>query len=477
MSDTTTIVWFREDLRVHDNRVLLDAVEAGEEVLPVYSFDPREFDTGMFDLPRVGPYRARFLVESVADLRESLRERGGDLLVREGNPEDVLPVLAAAHDVETVFYHTKPATEEKGVETAVTDALDTEGVETRSVWGKTLYHIEDLPTSVYGMDDTFTPWRKSVERNASIRDGVPTPDDVPTPETDAGEIPSPADLGIEPREPDERGVLPFEGGETAGRERIARYFWEEDRLRGYKETRNGLLGPDFSSKLSAWLTHGCLSPRYVFEEVKRYEAERVSNESTYWLLFELIWRDFHTFQFEKYGADFFSSGGIQGGNPEWREDRTAFERWANGETGVPFVDANMRELNETGYMSNRGRQNVASFLADWLELDWRMGAAYFEAKLVDYDVCSNWGNWAYQAGVGNDSRNNYFNVVSQGERYDPGGEYVRHWIPELAGLGENIHDPWTLREDEQATLSAEPDEEYPGPMIDMDAAHERLRNR
>jgi deoxyribodipyrimidine photo-lyase len=128
-------------------------------------------------------------------------------------------------------------------------------------------------------------------------------------------------------------------------------------------------------------------------------------------------------------------------------------------------------------MSNRGRQNVASFLADWLELDWRMGAAYFEAKLVDYDVCSNWGNWAYQAGVGNDSRNNYFNVVKQGKRYDPEGEYVRHWIPELADVDQAIHDPWTLRENGQATLGAEPGSEYPDPMIDMGAAHERLRNR
>jgi deoxyribodipyrimidine photo-lyase len=477
MSDTTTLVWFREDLRVHDNRALVEAIEAGEDVLPVYSFDPREFDRGMFDFPKIGPYRARFLAESVADLRESLRERGGDLLVREGKPEEVVPSLAAEYDVETVFHHTKPATEEKAVEGAVTDALNDEGVETRSFWGKTLYHIEDLPTSVYSMDDTFTPWRKSVERNASIRDEVPTPEEVPVPESDSGEMPSLTDLGVEPREPDERGVLPFEGGESAGRERTARYFWAEDRLREYKETRNGLLGPDFSSKLSAWLTHGCLSPRYVFDEVKRYESERVSNESTYWLLFELIWRDFHTFQFEKYGADFFAPGGIQGGDPDWREDREAFERWAGGETGVPFVDANMRELNETGYMSNRGRQNVASFLADWLEIDWRMGAAYFEAKLVDYDVCSNWGNWAYQAGVGNDSRNNYFNVVKQGKRYDPGGEYVRFWLPELDGLGENVHEPWALREEEQATLDADPENGYPRPMIDMDAAHRRLKNR
>ena len=480
MSDNatdTTLVWFREDLRVHDNEALVDAVEAGEEILPVYSFDPREFDTGMFDLPKTGPYRTRFVAESVADLRESLRERGGDLLVRRGEPEEIVPALAAEYDVETVFYHTFPATEEQAVESAVTDALDAEGVESRSRWGKTLYHVEDLPTSVHGIDDTFTPWRKSVERNATIRDQLSTPDTISTPDADPGEIPSPADLGVEPRETDDRGVLSFEGGEHAGTKRVARYLFEEDRLREYKETRNGLLGSGYSSKLSAWLTHGCLSPRYVFDEVKRYESERVSNESTYWLLFELMWRDFNTFQLLKYGDDFFASGGIQGKEVDWRDDREDFERWARGETGVPFVDANMRELNETGYMSNRGRQNVASFLADWLEIDWRMGAAYFEAKLVDYDVCSNWGNWAYQAGVGNDSRNRYFNVVKQAKRYDSDGEYVRHWVPELADLGERIHEPWTLRDDAQATLDGGPDEGYPRPMIDMDAAHERLRNR
>lgn len=138
-----------------------------------------------------------------------------------------------------------------------------------------------------------------------------------------------------------------------------------------------------------------------------------------------------TVQFEKHGSAFFTPGGIQASTPEWRQDRAAFERWARGETGVPFVDANMRELDVTGYMSNRGCQNVASFLADWLRLDWRMGAASFEATLLDYDIYSNWGNWAYQVGIGNDSRDRYFNVVKQAKRYDPEGEHIRRWVPEL----------------------------------------------
>jgi deoxyribodipyrimidine photo-lyase len=476
MSGDTTLVWFREDLRVHDNAALAEAAENGS-VLPVYCFDPRQFDTGMFDLPKTGPHRTRFLVESVRDLRESMRQRGGDLLIRRGDPETVLPDLASAHDVDRVYHHRTPATEEKAVAAAVAEAFDELTVETRSFWAKTLYHVTDLPDPIHAIDDTFTAWRKSVEDVAPVRDPIPTPEPLAVPDADPGEIPSPSDLGIEERPPDDRGVLPFAGGETAGRERVETYLWDEDRLREYKETRNGLLGADYSSKFSAWLSLGCLSPRYIHEETKRYETERVSNESTYWLVFELLWRDFMTFQFEKYGGEFFTPGSIQGDDPDWRTDSDAFERWACGETGVPFVDANMRELNETGYMSNRGRQNVASFLADWLELDWRLGAAYFEARLVDYDVCSNWGNWAYQAGVGNDSRDNYFNVPKQAKRYDPDGEYVRHWVPELDELGEATHEPWTLRETDQATLGESPANDYPAPMIDMDAAHQRLKNR
>jgi len=214
----------------------------------------------------------------------------------------------------------------------------------------------------------------------------------------------------------------------------------------------------------------------VYEEVQRYEDERVSNEDTYWLVFELLWRDFFQFQFLKHGADLFTRSGIRGVEKRWREDREAFRRWADGETGVPFVDANMRELNATGYMSNRGRQNVASFLADFLEIDWRMGAAYFESRLVDYDVCSNWGNWAYQAGVGNDSRDNYFYVPGQAERYDPEAEYVKHWIPELDPLPpEYAHHPWRMSDAEQAEYGVQLGLDYPAPTTDPDERYDEMR--
>jgi deoxyribodipyrimidine photo-lyase len=470
----TAVVWFRDDLRLTDNPTLTDAVGAADHVVPLYVFDPRWRGETQYDTRKRGSHRTRFRRESVADLRGGLRERGGDLLVRDGAAESVVPDIAAAVDADAVFAQTKPATEEIQAEYAVRGALP-DAVDVRRRWTHTLYHITDLPTRYDRIDDTFTPWRKEVEGGAVVRDPVAPSETVSLPEgtvgdLGAGEIPSLDALGVESPPEDDRAVLPFEGGERAGKRRVESYLWAGDHLREYKETRNGLLGADYSSKFSPWLAAGCLSPRWIHDEVRRYERERVENEDTYWLLFELLWRDFFQFQFVKHGGDFFTREGIRGVEKRWERDREAFERWAAAETGVPFVDANMRELDRTGYMSNRGRQNVASFLADALRIDWRWGAAHFEERLVDYDAPSNWGNWAYQAGVGNDSRDNHFDVLSQAEYYDDDAAYVTTWLPELDGLPpEYAHRPWRMDQDEQAKYGVELGIDYPEPMLDVEA--------
>jgi len=473
---STAIVWFRDDLRVTDNPTLFDALALDDDVVPVYVSDPRDRGETRYGTGKLGPHRARFRRESLLDLRSSLRERGGELLVREGHPETVVPDLVDRVDAGAVYAQTKPATEELAVEYRVRDALP-DGVTLERRWTHTLYHITDLPTPYDRIDDTFTPWRKEVEGAVSVRDPVATPDAVPTPDLglDAGDVPTLSDLGVEGSPDDDRAVLSFEGGESAGKRRLTEYVWAGDHLRAYKQTRNGMLGADYSSKFSPWLAAGCLSPRWIHREVERYEDERVENEDTYWLVFELLWRDFFQFQFVKHGADFFSPTGIRDVERQWDRDRESFCRWADGRTGVPFVDANMRELNRTGYMSNRGRQNVASFLADALGVDWRWGAAYFEERLVDYDVASNWGNWAYQAGVGNDSRDNHFNVLSQADYYDGDAEYVTTWLPELDGLpAEDAHRPWRMSADEQAAHGVELGIDYPRPMIDVEARYDEL---
>ena len=474
----TAVVWFRDDLRVDDNPTLVDAVAAADRVVPVYVADPRRRGETQYGTDKRGPIRTRFRRESLFDLREALRERGGELLVRTGRVETVIPKLVEEVDAAAVYAQTKPATEELQRESAVRESLPEEVAFERR-WTHTLYHLDDLPTPYDRINDTFTPWRRDVEQGTAVREPVDAPETVPLSalDVDPGEIPALTTVDDEPPS-DDRAVLRFEGGESAGKQRLEEYIWEGDHLREYKQTRNGMLGTDYSSKFSAWLAAGCLSPRWIHQEVQRYEAERVSNEDTYWLVFELLWRDYFQFQFLKHGGDFFTPTGIRDVDKQWDRDRQTFRRWADGETGVPFVDANLRELNRTGYMSNRGRQNVASFLVDALGIDWRWGAAYFEQQLVDYDVASNWGNWAYQAGVGNDSRDNHFNVLSQAERYDGDAEYVTTWLPELDELpAKYAHRPWRMDDRETAAYGVEIGIDYPRPMIDIEARYRELGHR
>ena len=477
---STALVWVRHDLRIRDHEPLRSATERHDRVVPVYCFDPRHVGTTMFDLPKMSAIRARFLRESVEDLRQSYRELGADLVVRRGRPEDVLPEVVRQVAADEVLMYQEIGTEERETEDAVRNALASTDATPGFFWGKTLYHVDDLPFD--GPDDipnVYTNVRKAVEKQSRIRDTIAPPESLPAlPDNiDPGSLPTLDDLGFDDDgSVDDRAVLPFEGGETRGRDRIDEYIWREDRLRTYKATRNGLLGANYSSKFSPWLAHGCISPRQIYEEVQRYEEERVSNKSTYWMTFELIWRDFFTFVAWKGGDRLFRPGGLIGNDIDWRYDDERFERWASGTTGIPFVDANMRELNQTGYMSNRGRQNVASMLSQSLKLDWRMGAAYFESRLVDYDVASNWGNWAYNSRVGNDPRSRYFNIVKQGKRYDEAGEYVRTWLPELEGVpDEFVHEPHRMSPEQQKLYGCVLGDDYPAPIVNLDETYQRLQ--
>jgi deoxyribodipyrimidine photo-lyase len=268
---------------------------------------------------------------------------------------------------------------------------------------------------------------------------------------------------------------------VAGKQRLQDYFWKNDRLKVYKETRNGMLGGDYSSKFSPWLAIGCLSPRYIAKEVAKYEEERVANDSTYWLIFELLWRDYFRFIAAKHGNKIFKITGLRELSISWQQDWPRFELWRTGKTGYPLIDANMRELAATGFMSNRGRQNVASFLTKNLGIDWRIGAEWFESLLIDYDPCSNWGNWNYTAGVGNDARGfRFFNTIKQAKDYDAKGEYVKHWLPELKFLpAAKVHEPWCLQKVERERFRVNLGVDYPHPVVDLfksAAANEKIYN-
>lgn len=446
------IVWFRQDLRLHDNEAVSTALRMAEEVIPVYVFDERVFSgQTRFGFPKTGRFRARFIIESIADLRENLRQLGSDLLIRVGKPECLVSELARDLKASWVLCNRERTHEEVFVQDALEQKLWSSGVELLYTRGKMLYHTQDLPVPVHHTPDIFTQFRKDNELITPVREPLPTPAALaPLPQyIERGALPVITQFGHADTETTSSAVLPFKGGESEALRRLRYYLWDKDLAATYKETRNCLTGGDYSTKFSPWLSQGCLSPKLVYHELKRYERERVSNESTYWIFFELLWRDYFRLMGKKYGNKIFLKGGTQG-KPlkHLKNNRDSFQAWAEGRTGVPFIDANMRELNQTGWMSNRGRQNVASFLVKDLKVNWQMGAEYFESMLLDYDPCSNWGNWNYVAGVGSDPREDrYFNILTQAKNYDPRGEFVRVWCEELARVpAEKIHRPDLLTE-------------------------------
>ncbi len=466
----TVLVWFRNDLRVRDNETLFRAVEQAQTIVPIYIFDERQFGTTRFGFKKTGAFRAKFLLESVARLKHSLQALGSDLVIRIGKPEQILSELAQALKAQAIFFSEESTDEELTVEQNLKRALHTQGVKVHTFWQSTLYHKQDLPFSPEQLPDVFTNFRKQVEKMSKVRPTFPMPKKLnPLPPVECGTLPTLEQFGLTAPNLDTRAVLTFNGGEHEALKRLDDYFWKTDSLRHYKETRNGLLGANYSSKFSAWLANGSISPRTIYEAVKRYEAERISNESTYWLVFELLWRDYFRFLSLKYGTRIFKRRGIKNQPVSLSQDEETFWAWAEGRTGVPFIDANLRELSATGFMSNRGRQNVASFLVKDLKVDWRMGAEWFESLLVDYDVASNYGNWNYVAGIGNDPREDrYFNPLRQASMYDPDGEYVRHWIPQLRALpAPFIHEPYKLSEVEERLYGVELGKDYPRPIVEM----------
>ncbi|TBW27545.1 DASH family cryptochrome [Gramella sp. KN1008] len=423
------LVWFRNDLRTLDNQCLSTACNNHEELTAVYFLDPRHFEITGFGFKKTGKYRAKFLLESLLELKKNLQSLNISLLVFQAIPEDTIPQLISDYGISHIYFQKEWTSEEIKVEKMARKKA--ENVKFHSFFQQFLFHPDDIPfRSFKDIPKVFTDFRKSLEKKAEVRDLIPMPqgkdrsnllqEDLPIPEL--------TDLGFEDFKTDPRTAFPFKGGEEQAKRRLSDYIWKNQNLLSYKETRNGLIGEDYSSKLSPWLANGCISPRYIYHEVKRFEKEVKSNQSTYWLILELFWRDFFKYMSLKHGNDIFKIGRILHKDLPWKKDKKILDDWINGNTPEAFINANMKEIAATGFMSNRGRQNVNSYWAKVLKQDWRIGAAYFESLLIDYDVHSNWGNWMYNSGVGNDPRDRKFNIRSQAERYDPDNDYQNLWL-------------------------------------------------
>ncbi len=423
------IVWFKTDLRVRDHAALFEAIQCLEPIIPLYCLNPEQFELTNFGFKKTGVFRAKFLLESLKDLDAQLRSLGSGLLVREGLPAQVIEKLAGDYGVTKVFTSSEAGIEEIEQITQVIEQLQSLNVELITIDNHALLNIEDYKLPLEQVPDVFTNFRHLVEKHWVVRDEYPMPEKLTGIDIPELVLPELTELGFIEKETDVRSVLKFKGGETEGIKRVKYYFEETRLVSTYKQTRNGMIGGDYSSKFSPWLAMGCISARTIYQELMAYERQHGSNESTYWLVFELLWRDYFRLMMRKYPKQFFLKKGLNRFLMSLpAHNKKVFEEWMNGKTDNQFINANMLELKHTGFMSNRGRQNVASYLCHHLESDWRYGAAYFEEMLIDYDVSSNWCNWAYLAGVGNDPiKNRVFNPDKQAQQYDGEGEFRKLW--------------------------------------------------
>ncbi|MDZ4708656.1 MAG: DASH family cryptochrome [Saprospiraceae bacterium] len=463
-----SILWYRQDLRIHDNEALYEAARWNNEVLPVYIFDPRVFmGKSRFGHSRIHPLRAQFIIESITALRKSWQELGSDLIVRIGKPEEEIFSLAREFKTSLVFCNRERTRDEVMVQDKLERNLWTIGQEMRLTRGKMLYYTQDLPFPVTHTPDNFTTFKKELERIVPVRAMLPVSDTLSAVHQsfDAGRIPVLADFGMQS---DQMHITLFNGGEPAGIKKLKEYIWSENGLNKYKAKDNLIDNPLFSSSFSPWLAQGCLSPKMIYHEVKSYESIHGSREATQSLISELIRRDYCRLMAKKYGDKIFQKGGILNKPlPRAKEGTYLFNLWKEGRTGSPLIDASMQALKATGFLPHPLREAVGHFLITTLNVNWQWGADWFEANLIDYDPASNWVNWMVLAGQMPDTGEEKFASLNYiAKKYDPNGKYTRAWLKELQKLPDSkLFHPESLTVQEQKKYGLILGKHYPKPII------------
>ena len=429
----TAVMIFTRDLRLHDNPALHLACSRARQVLPLFVADPA------IGAP---PNRARFLAESLAVLREELRARHADLVIRHGDPAAEVIKLARHFNADAVFI----ADDVSHYATARRHKLERECARRRIdltlTPGLTVVPPAGLKPAGSGHYRVFTPyWR--AWRAATWRSPCPVPQAVAMPAIgETGRIPAAPSASP--------GLAP--GGERAGRHRFA--AWRQRELAGPSHDD---LACDATSRLSAYLRFGCVSPLEVALLISGNILDRPVSEE---FARQLAWRDFF-YQVAAAFPDIARKNYRPGA--AWHQDQGALDAWRAGQTGIPIVDAGLRQLAAEGFMHNRARMITASFLTRNLGIDWRHGYRHFAALLADGDVACNAGNWQWVAGTGNNTRpNRVMNPLRQAQRFDRAGQYVRRYVPELAGLDPAyVHAPWRLPAARRERLG------YPAPMVEL----------
>lgn len=412
-----SLVWFSNNLRTQSNQLIQEAIKSSESGLFVYVIDSRMDIKNEWGLNKMGTFRFNHLMDALADLKQQLLDRGIHLHVYKANPRLLIPELCNRNNIDIIFKHVDYASEEINDNQIITN---TSGIAIQYIDDNYLIPINELGFSLHQLPDVFTQFRIKIEKN------IPVFNEPASIELKDFEVLKDVNQEwIFDSLSDKKDKV---NGESVALNHLIKYI-ESGHARHYKETRNGLIEFSDSTKLSPFLALGCLNAKTIMYYIRKHETEFGANESTYWIWFELLWRDYFKNIAAKFGNKIFLKNGIKHQQNKKKFDMNLFHKWTHGETGEAFVDANMKELLHTGWMSNRGRQNVASFWVHDYDMDWRPAAAWFEQQLIDYDVYSNYGNWIYLAGIGNDPRpNRKFNIKKQAEQYDPQGEYVRKWL-------------------------------------------------
>ena len=414
------LCWLSNDLRLHDNPVIADSHSGAEEVAHVFFLGDALRAASMPGVTGASTLRRQFLLQALQDLEAQLSERSQRLIVMDGRASENLGLLISRFGFDAIFSANHAAVDESRCRHFMSQAYPQISWHFPDV--QSIYCRDRLPFEWKFMPAQFTPFRKAIESSsASPRDIVA--------KVNWSESLHASDLGISLATTVSAGLTgDFQGGERAALDHVDSYFSSDAPLE-YKQTRNSLEGFSKSTKFSPWLAQGSLSPLKVLEKLRRYEADVEANDSTYWIWFELLWREFFYWNGLRVGSRLFQKNGDKSRRILNTFYPERYKAWCEGTTPWPIVNAIMIELRETGYITNRARQIAASCFVNELELDWRYGAAYFESQLLDYEPCANWGNWQYQAGVGADPRGKrHFNLEKQADQFDPDETYRHRWL-------------------------------------------------
>lgn len=421
----TLIHWYRNDLRTDDHRLL--NIEGYKNVFGVYILDQNDVQYTKYGFRKMGLNRLYHLRESLVELQSSLRENGSELLVKFGETGDILKELTEKYNADLSFQK-EYGTEEIERETLVQNLLPSSTKVICYEDGFLVPTSFENEISKNNFPRSFSGFRKIVENKLKeIIENTP-------PITGTVGCFDERFYTIKPinYSKHQHSAFPLKGGCKSAEKHLNDYFFKFKSAKTYKETRNYMLGTYYSTKFSPYLANGAVSPRKIMYELKIFEERYGKNKSTYWIWFELLWRDYFRHAMRYYGRELFLIGGLNNKKVVFKDTKDLYFKWILSQLPSSFVNANMVELKLTGFMSNRGRQNVASYLVHDLNVDWRKGAAWFEHCLIDYDVSSNQGNWLYIVGNAFNSRGgSKFNIDSQQEKYDPNREFTDLWINDI----------------------------------------------